>query len=106
MAKISKAEKIRNLLKSGDLSVAQIAKRAGVTTNYVYMVRYQAGKKKGAKKAKGNGHSDEAAAPVSTASGLPSVTSVPLDEAITKLQAKLEELQAFRDSLANALSAL
>ena len=53
--KISKSEKIRNLLAHG-MSVAQIAKKLDVSPNYVYAIRWNAANKKNkAKVAKANG---------------------------------------------------
>ena len=78
--KISKSEKIRNLLAHG-MSVAQIAKKLDVSPNYVYAVRWNAANKKNkAKVAKANGK-----AKVKEDKKIPEVT------ALAKELAKMDE---------------
>ena len=43
--KANKSEKIRTLLNTGKLTIKQIAKRVGVSPNYVYNVQWKDGKK-------------------------------------------------------------
>jgi len=78
--KISKSEKIRNLLAQG-MSVAQIAKKLDVSPNYVYAIRWNAANKKNkAKVAKANGK-----AKVKEDKKIPEVT------ALAKELAKMDE---------------
>jgi len=78
--KISKSEKIRNLLAHG-MSVAQIAKKLDVSPNYVYAIRWNAANKKNkAKVAKANGK-----AKVKEDKKIPEVT------ALAKELAKMDE---------------
>lgn len=86
--KVSKSEKIRNLLKQG-MTVNEVAKKLKISPAYVYSVRWQAKQKaakKSGKKAKtnGNGH---AAAPVQA-----ELIPMTLDEKINKLSEQLSVL--------------